>query len=117
MAVCSLGGVSGSTEDLRDVQVFRCCSPSPSCVLAAHWWSFALLQHLAPCLRQLGREEATCSERTGGKYDGHGLGDADEGLEDADAQDGGQFAEGVQEAERCGPEHNKCKLSQDYRNC
>lgn len=66
-----------------------------------------LLQHLASRFGQLCRKETTCSEGAGGEQDGHGLGDADEWLEDADAQDGRQLTEGVQEAEGCAPTHTE----------
>lgn len=70
-----------------------------------------LLQHLASRLGQLCGEEAAGGERAGGEQDGYGLGDADERLEDADAQHGCHFTEGVQEAERRGPEGKQRNLN------
>lgn len=71
---------------------------TPELCSAAHYCSPGLLQHLAPRFGQLCCEETTCGESAGRKYDGHGLGDAHERLEDADAQDGRQLTESVEEA-------------------
>lgn len=54
-----------------------------------------LLQHLAPRLRQLERQEAARCKRPGREQDGHSLGNAHERGEDADAQHGCQLTEGV----------------------
>lgn len=96
--------MTGSAEALRDVRALV-VKHTLQLYSAAHCWSLVLLQHLASCFRQLCCEETTCSERTSSEYDGDGLGDANKGLEDADAKDGRQLTEGVQEAKRCGPEH------------
>lgn len=94
---CSSRGCSGSSCQTHTLQL---CS-------AAHYWLFVLLQHLASCFRQLCCKETTCGEGAGSEYDGHGFGDADEWLEDADAQDGRKLAEGIQETKRCAPEHKR----------
>ena len=59
-----------------------------------------LLQHLAPGLGQLEGQEAAGRQGPRGEQDGHGLGDAHEGGEDADAQHGGQLTKGIEEAKR-----------------
>lgn len=74
---------------------------------AALCWSLVLLQHLASRFGQLRGEETTCGQSAGGEQDGHGLGDAHERLEDADAQDGRQFAESIEEAEGRAPAQGK----------
>ena len=99
-SVVALGDVRALVVKHTHTHTLRLCS-------AAHYWSFVLLQHLASCLRQLCREETTCGEGAGSEYDGHGFGDADEWLEDADAQDGRKLAEGIQETKRCAPEHKR----------
>lgn len=100
MAVCSVGvwrQLSWMFGPFVVKHTLQLCS-------AANCWSFVLLQHLASRFRQLCRKETTCSEGACSEYDGYGLGDADEWLEDADAQDRRQLTEGVQEAKRCAPE-------------
>lgn len=61
------------------------------------------LQHLPPGLRQLQGQRATQGQGGRGKEDGGGLGDSHKGREDADPQHRGQLAQGIQEAEGCGP--------------
>lgn len=106
MAVCSVG-VWRAVLKLRDVKhththTLQLRSAAPFC-------SFYLLQHLASCFRQLCCKETTCSQSASGKYDGHSFGDAHEWLEDADAQDGRQLTEGVQEAKCGAPEIKRQK--------
>lgn len=100
--------MSGSAEALWDVRALGCqTQPTLQPRSAARLCSFCLLQHLASGFRQLCCKETTCSECASSKYDGHRLGDADEWLEDADAQDRRQLTEGIQEAKRSGPEDKK----------
>lgn len=58
---------------------------------------------MASRLGQLGGEEAASGQGAGGEEDGHGLSDAHERLEDADAQDGRQLAESIEEAKGRAP--------------
>ena len=65
--------------------------------------SSLLLQHSTLRLGQLRGEETPCGESARGKQDGHGFGDADERLENANAENSGQLTQGVQEPKRSGP--------------
>lgn len=76
----------------------------------------ALFQHLTPRLRQLEGQEAARCQGPGGKQDGHGLGDADKGGEDADPEDGGEFAESVEKAKSCGSEKRQAAERVKKRN-
>lgn len=77
----------------------HCRGILPNSALPPAGTEAALLKHLPPCLRELERQEATGRQRTRGKQDGHGFGDAHKRLEDADSQHGGELAQGVQEPE------------------